>query len=110
MAAALSPDPAAPLLVTGGGSGAVRVWDVRNGQPLFPLAEHKGVTRAAHTDDVWTVAFSPDGKLFATGSRDETVKVWDAARLQVVQTLESWDGPSHEPGPPAPGQRGRVRS
>ncbi len=32
-----------------------------------------------HTDNVHSIAFSPDGKLIASGSRDEIVLLWDMA-------------------------------
>ncbi|KAH7159301.1 hypothetical protein DER46DRAFT_382282 [Fusarium sp. MPI-SDFR-AT-0072] len=37
---------------------------------------------------VYSVAFSADGQLLASGSGDETVKVWDAATGACLQTLE----------------------
>ena len=31
----------------------------------------------AHSDIIWSVAFSPDGTKIVSGSYDKTIKVWD---------------------------------
>jgi WD40 repeat protein len=37
--------------------------------------------------DVTSVAFSPDGRLLASGSYDKTIKLWDVATGSLVRTL-----------------------
>ncbi|KAL8843312.1 MAG: hypothetical protein Q9170_000170 [Blastenia crenularia] len=55
--------------VTGGaGDTWVRVYDFD--------AETELEVQKGHHGPVWTVSFSPDGKLYATGSEDGTVKLW----------------------------------
>lgn len=44
-------------------------------------------TLEGHAKNVESVAFSPDGKLLASGSLDGTIKLWDTARGESVATL-----------------------
>ncbi len=58
-------------LATGARDGRVRIWqltDFPNREPVL-IAELGG-----HTDLVWSVSFSPDGKYLASGSWDRTIR------------------------------------
>ncbi len=66
--------------------GTVKVWDAATGQETLTLGAVSGAR-----DNVWGVAFSPDGLRIAfAGNR--TVKVWDAATGQETLTLEGHTG------------------
>jgi WD40 repeat protein len=40
-----------------------------------------------HSEDVNSVAYSPDGKHIVTGSRDKTVKIWDSQTGEEVSFM-----------------------
>ncbi|MDJ0599433.1 MAG: NB-ARC domain-containing protein [Crocosphaera sp.] len=75
-------------IVSGGEDGIVRVWNIET-----ETEDTKLKLKDKHTGRVWSVAFSSDGKILATGSDDCTIKLWDLNTGKCFRTLEghcSW--------------------
>ena len=60
----------------------MKLWDTSTGENTFTLE--------GHTQAVWSVALSPDGKQLASGSSDGTAKVWDVATGQETLGWEAY--------------------
>jgi WD40 repeat protein len=52
----------------------VRLWDATTGEELVQLP--------GHSDYVYSLAFSPDGKTLVSSSGDFTVRLWDTEPLK----------------------------
>ena len=95
--ASFSPDGARVAAVTA--DGTTVIWETTHGQAVLTLrgeapatAEQPGDDAAAggrvlqrgHSDQVWGLAFSSDGRRLATGSWDGTVRLWGISTAQVA--------------------------
>ncbi|GBG21162.1 WD-40 repeat-containing protein [Nostoc commune NIES-4072] len=76
---AFSPD--GKLLAIASVDGKTYLWQVVDGDGKSLL------TLTGHISPVWSVAFSPDGQM-ASGSDDQTVKLWDIHDGKCLQTLQ----------------------
>lgn len=68
-------------LASAGADHSVRVWDLRLGQCLRTIAEHR--------DSVRSIAFSSDGQRIVSGGLDSRIIVADVASGEILRTIDN---------------------
>ncbi|MEZ4824720.1 MAG: hypothetical protein R3C61_00285 [Bacteroidia bacterium] len=77
---ALAVVPESGLLISGGMDAYLNVWDVKNQIKLIK-------SLPAHNFTVNDIVFSPDGKYFATASRDKSIKLWNSVTFDLLKVV-----------------------
>ena len=67
------------MLVSGGGDGMLRWWDLQHGECVWVRKAHQGV--------VQSLKLSPDGQRLASCGDDGAIKVWDLESDELRRTL-----------------------
>ncbi len=70
--------------------GEVAIWNSQPPIPKLPLEAPRLLK--GHRDSLLAAVPSPDGKLLATSSYDEKVRLWDLARGEEVSTITGHNG------------------
>ncbi|PZC87146.1 F-box-like/WD repeat-containing protein TBL1XR1 [Helicoverpa armigera] len=72
------------ILASASFDSTVRLWDVERGVCIHTLTKH--------TEPVYSVAFSPDGKFLASGSFDKCVHIWSTQTGSLVHSYKGTGG------------------
>ncbi|MBD2515733.1 serine/threonine protein kinase [Nostoc sp. FACHB-973] len=85
--------PQGQIIASASYDRTIRLWQISSQKEFknCPCYTLSGIL-SGHAWAVLTVAFSPDGKVLATGSDDKTIKLWEVNTGQLISTLSghSW--------------------
>jgi WD40 repeat protein len=89
---AISPD--GKFLASSHRDQTIQLWDVAKGESDLWIANHPARDRGPRTQLSWAcpIAFSPDGKLLASGGDDHAVRLWDVATGKEVRKFAGHAG------------------
>jgi WD40 repeat protein len=76
------------LVVSGGHSGRVTLWEAPSGRLLATLG--------AHEAQAWGIALSQDERLLVSGGADGTVMLWDVETRRLISRLTGPVGPVND--------------
>lgn len=86
---AVTPDGS--IIASSSEDGIIHLWkNIPNSLTHSPhYQSSNSLSLKGHTDAVWSVAFSPDGAILASGSLDSTVRLWEPTTGNCWQTLQA---------------------
>ena len=92
-------DPKGERLATGAHDGNVRIFDIAKATVLKDIKAHPPAPAPSNeTNPVYCIAWSPDGKQVISGSKDATLKLWDAAGGTLVKEFKAYKEKVFEKG------------
>jgi tetratricopeptide (TPR) repeat protein len=68
------------MLASGGTDYNVKVWNVDSWTPKYD-------SLTGHSNEVTSVAFSPDGSMLVSGGADETILIWNLTNGEILRNL-----------------------
>jgi WD40 repeat protein len=93
---AIAFDPTGELLASVTEDGFLQLWRLSDGQIIRSMDHNEGTSSEwSQAEELFSVAFSPDGDLIATGA-EGAVRVWQISDGVLLHTLEhDWDRMRH---------------
>ena len=85
-------------LYTAGKEGSIIKWDLCTGKKLSTAYKQKSVKGKqkadpnGHTDEIWTLALSSDGKHLASGGKDRVVGIWNIENTDGISWVKGFTG------------------
>lgn len=69
-------------LISGGRDAQLKVWELEGTRKCISA-------QSAHWFTINDIVFHPKGHLFATASRDKTIRIWDAHNFSLLKSIET---------------------
>jgi WD40 repeat protein len=77
----IAPSPNSRYLATGGNYDKfIKIWDVMLGREIASFT--------AHTDEIYSLQYSPNGRYLVSSSEDSTIKIWNAYDYSLIKTIK----------------------
>lgn len=72
-------------VLAAGATFGIRYWQATQAATNWENLQVQKLS--AHSDKVWSVAFSPDGQTVASASEDKTIKLWNPQASELIRTF-----------------------